>query len=52
MEIITELEPGEEELDLWTPEDLEKTQKVDVKKINEELEKTQNIFAGEENEQG
>ncbi len=52
MEIITELEKGEIELDLITKDDLEDTKEIDVEKINEELEKTQNIFIGVENEQG
>ena len=52
MEIITELEKGEIELDLITDEDLEVTKKIDVEKINDELEKTQELFLGEEDEQG
>ena len=51
MEIITELEKGEIELDLITDDDLEETKKIDVNKINEQLEKTQNLLVGEENEQ-
>ena len=41
MKIVTELEKGEIELDLLTEEDLENTKEIDVKKISEELEKTQ-----------
>ena len=52
MEIITELEKGEIELDLITDDDLEETKKIDVNRINEQLEKTQNLLVGEENEQG
>jgi len=52
MEIITKLEEGEEEFDLLTLDELEKTQEIDVKKINDELEKTQILFGGEEDEQG
>lgn len=52
MEIITELEKGERELDLITDEDLEDTKKIDVQKINEELEKTKDLFVGVEDEQG
>ncbi len=51
MEIITELEKGERELDLITDEDLEDTKKIDVQKINEELEKTKDLFVGVEDEQ-
>lgn len=43
MEIVKELEKGERELDLLTTEDLEITKEINVKKINEELEKTQII---------
>lgn len=53
MEIITELEKGEIELDLLSGndiEELEDTKEIDVDMINDELEKTQNIFIGEENE--
>ena len=49
MEIITELEKGEKELDLMIPEDLEATKEIDIDKINEELEKTQIIELGEDN---
>ena len=52
MEIITELEKGEIELDLFTSSDLENTKEIDVEKIKEELEITQTIPIGDENEQG
>ena len=57
MEIVTELEKGEIELDLFNPkelevvENLEDTMEIDIDQINENLEKTQSIDIGEENEQ-
>lgn len=56
MEIVTELEKGEIELDLFNPKDLEivenleDTMEIDIDQINEDLEKTQSINIGEENE--
>ena len=52
MEIITELEKGELELDLLTEEDLKDMKKRDVEKTKEDLEKTQSLIIGDENEQG
>ena len=52
MEEFIELEEGEFDFDRITPEELEVTQKIDVEKINEELEKTQPLIIGEEHEQG
>ena len=50
MKEIIELEEGEFDFDRITREDLEVTQKIDVEKINEELEKTQPLIIGEEHE--
>ena len=50
MEEFIELEEGEFDFDRITPEELEVTQKIDVEKINEELEKTQPLIIGEEHE--
>ena len=52
MKEIIELEEGEFDFDRITREDLEVTQKIDVEKINEELEKTQPLIIGENHEQG
>ena len=50
MEEFIELEEGEFDFDRIIPEELEVTQKIDVEKINEELEKTQPLIVGEEHE--
>jgi len=50
MDEFIELEEGEFDFDRITPEELEITQKIDVEKINEELEKTQPLIIGEEHE--
>ena len=50
MEEFIELEEGEFDFDRITPEELEVTQKIDVEKNNEELEKTQPLIIGEEHE--
>ena len=56
MEIVTELEKGEIELDLFNPKDLEivenleDTMEIDINQINEDLEDTMEIDINQINE--